>query len=159
MNYRSVLCSIVLTMVVAPPTQAADPPAAKTAVVASPVGRWKTVDDNTGKVKSVVVVKEEDGKVTGTIEKLLVAPGEDPNPKCDKCTGERKNQLVIGMKILWNLKKDKQEWSGGTILDPENGKTYKCYIAVIDGGKRLKVRGYLGITIFGRTQYWIKDEP
>lgn len=171
MNYRRLICAVILAMPVALPLHASDAPAEKAAAktsdnaptpaadsVLSPAGRWKTIDDNTGKATSVVVVKEENGVVSGTIERLIVEPGEDPNPKCDKCTGDKKDKPVVGMRILWDLKKDKKEWSGGTILDPDNGKTYKCYIEVIDGGKRLKVRGYLGITIFGRTQYWVRED-
>jgi uncharacterized protein (DUF2147 family) len=172
MRYALALLVFLLSTAITLPLYAADPqeqkPAApdggvsatapETAVVLSPAGRWRTIDDNTLKVTSVVLVKEEGGVVTATIEKLIVEPGEDPNPRCDKCRGDKKDKPVVGMQILWDLKKDKKEWSGGTILDPDNGKTYKCYIEVIDGGKRLKVRGYLGITIFGRTQYWVREE-
>ncbi|MFA6034456.1 MAG: DUF2147 domain-containing protein [Myxococcota bacterium] len=127
----------------------------------SPVGRWETIDDKKGKVTSVVEIVEKDGIMTGTIEKLVVEPGEDPTPKCDKCKGDLKDKPVVGMRILWDLKKDKKEkseWSDGRILDPDNGETYRCYIGVQDGGKKLKVRGYLGIALFGRTQYWKKAE-
>ena len=125
---------------------------------ASPVGRWKTVDDDTGKVRSIVAITEKDGKLSGKIEKLVVEPGEDPDPKCDKCSGEKKDQPVVGMTIMWGLSKDDDEWSGGKILDPDDGKVYRCYIAVVDGGKRLKVRGYIGISLLGRTQYWLKAD-
>ena len=120
----------------------------------TPVGKWKTYDDETNKAKSIVVISMVDGKLQGLIESLFRDPGEDPDPKCDKCDGDRKDKRVIGMKILWGLEKDDDEWSGGRILDPENGKDYKCYIKVMDGGRRLKVRGYLGVSLFGRTQYW-----
>lgn len=122
----------------------------------TPVGRWTTTDDNTGKDRSIVVVTERDGKLYGHIEKLILDAGEDPAPKCDKCPDEKKDQPVIGLEILWGLKKDGDEWSGGKILDPENGKSYKCWIQVIDDGRRLKVRGYVGISLLGRTQYWKK---
>ncbi len=120
----------------------------------TPVGKWKTYDDETNKAKSIVVISMVDGKFQGVIESLFRDPGEDQDPKCDKCKDERKDQRVIGMKILWDLQKDDDEWSGGRILDPENGKDYKCYIKVMDGGRRLKVRGFLGVSLFGRTQYW-----
>ncbi len=122
----------------------------------SPVGRWVTVDDNTGKDRSVVTITEKDGVLYGHIEKLIVEPGEDPAPKCDKCPDAKKDQPVVGLEILWGLKKDGDEWSGGKILDPDNGKSYKCYIQVIDEGRRLKVRGFIGISLLGRTQYWKK---
>lgn len=131
-------------------------PVAALAQALTPVGRWVTVDDNTGKDRSVVTITEKDGVLTGNIEKLILDPGEDPAPKCDKCEGAKKNQPVIGLEILWDLKKDDDEWSGGRILDPENGKSYKCWIQVIDEGRRLKVRGFIGFSLLGRTQYWKK---
>ncbi|HEX8697910.1 MAG TPA: DUF2147 domain-containing protein, partial [Myxococcaceae bacterium] len=86
-------------------------------------------------------------------------PNEPQNPVCDKCEGALKNQPIIGMVILRDLKKDDDEWTGGTILDPGNGKTYKCKIAVEAGGKKLKVRGYIGMSLLGRTQHWVRAEP
>ena len=123
----------------------------------SPVGFWKSIDDKTGKAKSVIQIKQTDGSLRGKILKLLDRDGKDPNPRCKKCTDKlRKNQPVIGMEILRDLKKDGNEWSGGKILDPKNGKEYKCYIEVLDDGNKLKVRGYIGFSLFGRTQYWYK---
>lgn len=125
---------------------------------ASVLGRWTTIDDETKKPKSIVTLYEEGGKVYGKIEKLFRAPNEEQNPLCDKCEGALKNQPIIGMVILRDLKKDGNEWTGGTILDPANGKTYKAKIAVEDGGKKLKVRGFIGIALIGRTQYWMRAE-
>ncbi|MBN1959978.1 MAG: DUF2147 domain-containing protein [Deltaproteobacteria bacterium] len=124
----------------------------------SPVGKWKTIDDNNGKVKSIVEIRESGGKLYGNIIRLFPEPGEDLNPKCDKCEGGRKNQPVLGMNIMWGLTKDGSEWSGGVILDPENGKTYKCYVEPIEGGKKLKLRGYIGFSLLGRTQYWLRAD-
>jgi uncharacterized protein (DUF2147 family) len=124
----------------------------------SPVGRWTTIDDETKKPKSVIAIYEENGKLFGKIEKLFREPKEDQNPVCDKCEGTLKNQPILGMVILQNLKKDDDEWTGGTIMDPANGKTYKCKIAVEDGGKKLKVRGFVGMSLFGRTQKWVRAE-
>jgi uncharacterized protein (DUF2147 family) len=124
----------------------------------SPVGRWTTIDDETKKPKSVITIYEEGGKLFGKIEKLYREPNEDQNPVCDKCQGTLKNQPILGMVIMRDLKKDDDEWSGGTILDPANGKTYKCKIAVEDGGKKLKVRGYIGMSLLGRTQHWVRAE-
>jgi uncharacterized protein (DUF2147 family) len=124
----------------------------------SPVGRWKTIDDNTGKPKSIVRIWEEGGKLFGKVESLILQPGEDPAPKCTKCEGERKDKPVIGMVILWDLTKDGSEWSGGKILDPDNGKTYRCYVEPVEGGAKLKVRGYIGFALLGRTQYWLRAE-
>jgi uncharacterized protein (DUF2147 family) len=126
----------------------------------SPLGRWKTIDDVTGKPKSVVLLYEEGGKLFGKIESLFVEPGADPHPKCGKCDGDRKDQPIIGMVILWNLTRDESSdaWTGGHILDPKNGKTYNCYVEPVDAGKRLKVRGFLGFALLGRTQHWLKME-
>ncbi len=120
----------------------------------TPVGRWVTIDDDTHRPKAIVRIWEEDGQLQGRIEKLFRRPGEDPDPTCDKCTDSRKDQRVTGMVILRGLVRDGDEWSGGRILDPENGKEYKCYIEVMEGGRRLKVRGYIGFSLLGRTQYW-----
>ena len=125
---------------------------------ASPVGRWKTVDDATGKVKSIVVIWEENGKLYGKIEKLVDPDPQDRDPRCARCEGELKNRPLIGLRILWDLRKDGSQWSGGRVLDPDNGKTYKCYITVEDGGKKLKVRGFIGFSLLGRTQYWLRNE-
>jgi uncharacterized protein (DUF2147 family) len=125
----------------------------------SPVGRWTTIDDETKKPKSVIAIYEENGKLYGKIEKLFREPTEEQNPVCDKCEGALKNQPILGMVILKDLQKDDDEWSGGTIMDPGNGKTYKCKIAVEDGGKKLKVRGYIGLSLLGRTQHWVRTEP
>jgi len=122
------------------------------------VGRWTTIDDETGKPKSVVRIYEKDGKIFGTIEKLFRGPDEDPDPLCVECSGELKNKPIIGMTILRDLVQDDDEWTDGTVLDPANGKTYDVTISVQDGGRKLKVRGYLGISLLGRTQYWVRAD-
>ncbi len=124
----------------------------------SPVGKWKTYDDETGELKSIINIWEEDGVLFGKIEQIFPKPDEDPDPLCDKCTGELKDQPIIGMTILKNLTRSGTQWKGGTILDPNNGKTYKCNIEVIEAGKKLKVRGFIGVSLLGRTQYWEKVE-
>ena len=123
----------------------------------SPVGRWKTVDDVTGKPKSVVSIWEENGKLYGKVQKLVDPDPQDPNPRCQDCSGELKDKPVVGLQILWDLQKDGDAWSGGQILDPSNGKTYKCLLSVEDGGNKLKVRGFVGIAMLGRTQYWLRE--
>jgi uncharacterized protein (DUF2147 family) len=123
----------------------------------SPVGRWKTVDDVTGKVKSVVVIWEENSKLFGRIQKILDPDPGDPDPRCNDCSGAQKGKRVIGLRILWDLSKDGDGWSGGSILDPANGKTYKCQLSVEDGGRKLKVRGFIGVSLLGRTQYWLRE--
>ena len=125
---------------------------------ASPVGLWKTIDDETKKEKSLVRISEAGGVLSGKIEKLLDPAKQDS--KCDKCEGARKDQPVNGMTIIEGVKKSADEpyWDGGTILDPNNGKTYKVRMTPKDGGKALDVRGYIGAPLLGRTQTWIRVE-
>lgn len=124
----------------------------------SPVGLWKNVDDITGKPKAMIRITEEHGALVGRIEKLFRAPDMDQNPKCDKCEGANKDQPVIGMVFMSGLKKDGSDYSGGEILDPDNGKVYKSKVTLIDGGKKLNVRGYIGVPMFGRSQVWLRQE-
>jgi len=150
---RSVLVSILLFSVLSRHAWPAEPPL-------SPVGRWRTFDDATGKAKSLVTIWEEKGKLYGKIERILDQSSHDPDPRCGHCQGELKNKPVIGLRILWDLQRDGTQWSGGKVLDPETGKIYKCVIALEDGGKKLKVRGFIGFSLLGRTQYWLRDgEP
>ena len=124
----------------------------------SPVGVWRTIDDKTGKEKSLVRIVEANGELRATIEKLFREPHEEPNPNCDKCPGERKNKPVLGMMIMTGLKKSGSEYDGGEILDPANGKTYRVKMWTAEGGKKLNVRGFIGVSLLGRTQVWVRDE-
>lgn len=124
----------------------------------SPVGRWKSIDDETKQPKSIIEIFEKDGLLYGKIERLFRKADEDQNPKCDKCSGSQKDQLIIGMQILNSLKKDSDvKWSGGEILDPNNGKTYSCKVTLIEDGKKLEVRGFIGFSLLGRTQVWDRE--
>ena len=124
----------------------------------SPVGLWKNIDDATGKPKALIRITESNGALQGKIEQLFRAPGEDQNPKCDKCEGARKDQPIVGMEILSGLKKDGDEYAGGEILDPNNGKVYKSKLHLTDAGKKLSVRGYIGMPMLGRSQVWVRQE-
>ena len=115
------------------------------------VGKWKTIDDETGKERSIVNIYQEGDKYYGKIEQIFRDAGEDPNPMCTECTGDKKGKPIIGMQIIDGLRKKGKEFKDGKILDPENGKTYDCKIWVQDG--KLKVRGYL--YFFYRTQTWL----
>ena len=117
------------------------------------IGKWKTIDDETGKAKSIVEIYEKSGKIYGRILEILEE--ENRNRKCDLCTGIEKDKPILGMVIIKGLTKDDDEYSGGKILDPKNGKQYKCYIT-LDGKDKLKVRGYIGISLLGRTQTWAR---
>lgn len=121
----------------------------------SSIGKWITIDDKTGKQKSVVELYKANGKMYGKIRYLFPREGRPENPTCDKCTDDRKGKPLKGLQIVRGLKWNGSEWEGGTIVDPENGKVYKVKIWVDpDNPERLKVRGYAGI--FYRTQTWIK---
>lgn len=114
-------------------------------------GKWKTIDDETGKMKSIVNVEEKDGKLYGTIIEL--EPSTDPNKVCIECKDHRKGEKLVGMQIISGLEKDDDVWEGDDgILDPENGKLYDVKIWEVDGN--LQVRGYIGF-IF-RTQTWVR---
>ena len=128
------------------------------AQAATPVGVWKTIDDVTGKERSIVRIVESNGELQGTVENIFERPGDDPDHLCDKCKGDRKDKPVIGMAILWGLKADDDVWKGGKILDPDNGKTYSCKMELANKGKELNVRGFIGISLIGRTQTWYRVE-
>ncbi|NOX33261.1 MAG: DUF2147 domain-containing protein [Deltaproteobacteria bacterium] len=119
-------------------------------------GKWKTIDDKTHEPKSIVQIYEKDGKYFGQIKELFRKPGEDPDPVCDKCPDKdpRKDKPTKGMVIIQNLVKKGNEYSGGTILDPKEGKIYTCKLWLENGN--LMVRGY--IMFFFRTQTWFRVE-
>jgi uncharacterized protein (DUF2147 family) len=126
----------------------------------TPVGVWKTIDDESKKEKSLVRITEAGGVFSGKIEKLL-DPESKPDAKCDKCTDERKDKPILGLPIIRNVKANADDaslWDGGEILDPNNGKTYKVRLRPADGGKKLEVRGYIGAPLLGRTQTWHRVE-
>lgn len=116
-------------------------------------GKWKTVDDNSGEIKSVVEIFEKDGKAFGKIIKLNRRPDQDQNPICDKCEGERKDKPVLGLTIITDMEYDAEddEWENGEILDPSDGDVYS--LKLWREGENLKVRGY--IAFFFRTQTWL----
>ena len=118
-------------------------------------GRWTSIDDNSGQPRSVIEIMEKGSKFFGKVVKIHSKPNEDPDPVCDKCdeADPRFKKKVIGMEILQDLSKSGDEFSGGQILDPENGKVYRCKLWVEDGV--LKVRGYWGP--FYRTQTWKRE--
>lgn len=114
-------------------------------------GRWKTIDDATGEMKSIVEISIKNGKLYGKIVQLKA--DSDPNKVCTECTDHRKGQKILGMEIISGLSKDGDVWEGDDgILDPENGKLYDCKIWVEEG--KLQVRGYIGFLF--RTQTWVK---
>ena len=124
----------------------------------SVVGLWKTIDDETKKPKSVLEIKEVNGALEGVIHQIFKEKSE--TLKCDKCPDEFKDKPLLGLKIMWGLKKKSpEEWVDGKIMDPNNGKIYSCKLKISESGKELEVRGYLGFSLLGRTQTWIKESP
>lgn len=119
---------------------------------ATVTGVWKAVDDQDGKVSSLIEITNENGQLSGTIKEIYK---RDPSSLCINCKGDRHNQPVLGMEIIWDMEKDGDTWKGGRILDPENGKVYKCKIALDEEDPNvLEVRGFIGISLVGRTQKW-----
>ncbi|MEN8153259.1 MAG: DUF2147 domain-containing protein [Acidobacteriota bacterium] len=130
-----------------------------TAKYVSPEGFWKTIDDKTGEVKSIVKVWKEAGKLKGQILKIYPKEDEDPDPVCDKCKGHLKNVKTLGMVFMWNFYRSGDKWIEGEIVDPENGKQYHCQLYTVKDGKELKVFGYIKIIFkIGRTQTWLRTD-
>ena len=114
-------------------------------------GQWVSIDDETGLEKSIITLYVENDKLYGRIDKLLLA--EDQGKLCVNCEGKEKNQPIEGLVILKGLTQDGDDWSGGTILDPANGKTYDCTLS-LESPNDLNVRGFIGFSFLGRTQQW-----
>ena len=126
----------------------------------TPVGLWKTIDDETKTERSLIRITENGGVLGGRIEKLLGADAKQ-DAVCEECTDDRKGKPIVGMAIIRGVKKNAETeglWDGGTILDPNNGKTYKLRLKPSEDGKKLEVRGYIGTPVFGRSQTWQKVE-
>ncbi|HZE60571.1 MAG TPA: DUF2147 domain-containing protein [Burkholderiales bacterium] len=122
----------------------------------TPVGTWKTVNER-GEPEGLVRIVEVAGELRGRVEKVYSPPAPETNPVCIACSGERKDKPVIGMQILSGLRWDGEQYSGGEVLDPNNGRSYRCLLRVTDDGRKLEVRGYIGISLLGRTQVWLRD--
>lgn len=149
MPARSMLLALALLAANTPAAQAQTTSAAN-----SPVGLWRTVDDKTGRESGAVRIVESNGALYGTIERI-----SDParvKLTCTRCTDDRKDKPLMGLNILRGLKPDGAGWSGGTIVDPESGSIYRSSMKLEDGGQKLSVRGYLGISLLGRSQTWIR---
>ena len=144
------------------PSPACSPasPVAALGQAASPAGLWKTIDDSTKKEKSFVRIVETSGVFSARVEKI-VDPDSPKDAVCKECKDERKDQPIVGMTIMRNVRQsadDTAVFGGGDILDPNNGKVYRVRLKLIDNGARLEVRGYIGTPLLGRTQTWIRAE-
>lgn len=120
----------------------------------SPAGLWRTFDDNTGRERGLVRIWEQDGILYGNVAGT-VDPAEAKRT-CGKCRDDRKGQPILGLNIIRGMKRDGDRWDGGQILDPERGETYRCSMRLQEGGSKLVVRGYLGISLLGRSQVWVR---
>ena len=145
-----ILILVVFSVGLSVPLDAAD--------LSSPVGKWMTIDDKSGKPGGIIRIELVEREYRGWIEKIFPDPDEDPNPTCQLCDGERKNKPVVGLNFMWGIKKQGDEFSGGEILDPRTGKIYRARLRLEDGGKRLNVRGFIGISLLGRSQIWHRSE-
>lgn len=124
-------------------------------VTYSPVGYWKTIDDVSGKPKSIIQIWQTDNQqLMGKVIKIFPKIGNDQAKLCSACKGDLHNQPIVGMTVLSGLKPKKEQWMNGRILDPENGKFYQCALHTLDNGKHLRVRGYIGLPLLGRSQTW-----
>jgi uncharacterized protein (DUF2147 family) len=125
----------------------------------TPVGTWKTIDDDSGQAKSIVQITDNNGELQAHIVKLLNRSPEDiardgAVALCKKCDGERKDKPVEGLSIMWGVHQDDDVWDGGKIIDPKSGKVYKVKLSMLDDGQKLNVRGYIGFSWVGRSQVW-----
>ena len=122
------------------------------ASASSPEGVWKTIDDATGEAKSYVTITADNGTFSGTVSKILDPAKEDSI--CSKCKGERKDQKIVGMTILWGMKQQGDKYDDGNVIDPESGKIYSGHMKLLEDGNTLEVRGYIGFSLIGRSQTW-----
>jgi uncharacterized protein (DUF2147 family) len=143
---RSMVAAAVLLIVAAAsPVRAAEPTAA---------GLWEQVDENTGKPESWFKITERNGVYEGALVKIFYKPGEDPNWVCDKCQGAEKGRPVLGLTLIKGMQRNGLSYENGTIMDPRDGSIYRALMRLSPDGKKLEMRGYLGISLFGRSQVW-----
>ncbi len=125
----------------------------------SPIGVWKSIDDKTHQPRSIIKIWEEDNQLHGKIVKIFYKEGESEKDLCTKCEGDDKDKPILGLTILRGFTEHKENvWSKGTILDPESGRVYRSKLTLKDEGKQLDVRGFIGISLLGRTQTWMREE-
>ena len=120
--------------------------------LSSPAGRWQPIDEKTGQPLGLIRIYEDRGLFFGRIEPS--SPTDDTSRRCSKCTDERRNQPIIGLLLIRNMRLEGDEYAGGDILDPDSGRIYGCKFRLIDGGRKLIMRGYIGLSLFGRSQTW-----
>lgn len=117
-------------------------------------GVWETINDRTGQIEALVRITDRQGHIEGTVEKIYSPPAESADPVCEACPGDNKNKPIVGMTILHAVITTDSHHAEGDILDPDEGRVYKCKLRLLDGSGRLEVRGFIGVSLFGRTQVW-----
>ncbi|MCY7314936.1 MAG: DUF2147 domain-containing protein [Rubrivivax sp.] len=154
---KTLIASSVLVLSGSVFAQAAPPTPSTPTTAATPVGLWKTIDDKTKTERALVRVSDNGGVLSARLEKLLGADAK-ADAVCDQCTDDRKDKPVVGLEIMRGVRKGAADntWDGGTILDAADGKVYKVRLQPADGGKKLEVRGYIGMPMLGRTQTWMR---
>lgn len=120
------------------------------------MGLWQSVSDVDGKPKAFIRIREEQGEFIGVIEQVINPEKRDA--LCVDCPGDRHNRPIMGLTIITGIHRDGERFAGGKILDPDNGKLYSCILTLAEGGKKLQVRGFLGFSLLGRTQTWLRQE-
>ena len=144
---RQFQCLMILALGFASPLCAA-----AASDLTSPAGRWQPIDEKTGEPLGLIRIYQQGGLFFGRIEPS--SPSDDTSLRCTKCTDERSNQLIIGLVLIRNMHQQGDEYVGGDILDPDSGRIYGCKFRLIDGGRKLLVRGYIGLSLFGRSHTW-----
>ncbi len=122
--------------------------------ILSPAGYWSAIDNETGQAYAIVEIKIENGELKGGI--VEVFNSEKINPLCTECSGDKKDQPIIGLGFIWGLEEDDGVWDDGHILDPDSGDIYSSKIEVIDDGEKLDVRGYIGFAFAGESEIWLR---
>jgi len=125
--------------------------------LATPIGVWQVIGDDSGQPEALVRISERNGTYEGRLIEVLPRPGVDPAARCELCPGERRHQPLKGLLVLTGLQRRGNLFEGGEILDPDSGDIYRCSLSVSDDNRKLFIRGYLGISLFGRTQTWLRQ--
>ena len=142
------VAAALLSLVVAGQTLGAEPSAS---------GLWQAVDDDTHQPNAWFLIRDGGGGIyTGAIVRMFLKPGEDPNIQCDKCADDRRSKPWMGLEIIRGMKREGMKYTDGTILDPRDGNIYSAQMTLTPDGQTLVVRGYLGISLLGKNQYWTR---